>query len=403
MEAQQAHDAVRSSNRFDLIDVTAQDVISRVLTGVVSEEEGRAWIADLALQADIHTVQVDSLARMLDRQQRRDLAEKVEAILLDRICHPAANGYRFDAADGASLCGWLRNYARTIIRSERFRVRDRAHREQLVDPTITSPHTDDEDGSHTMLTIDQAHQSTTTIDDSSVYSGLAATETIGRLCYVRDENKRIHLAARALAAAEGLPMPLRPYSTDDRDTICRILAGDPHAAWQSLADFNALVSGRMNDDRKRDADDRLLGLWDDYTADDRETLIGKDQKFAHLLAQAACANFPYPGKKNRAAMNRIIIAQNRKASGSGWNTKARQLFDAFLAREAEYVHGHDNLATPADVAKRRRRSTMMADQWPVLAASISPSPLGITDEEIVDALRRAFEAIEFDLPDEAAA
>jgi hypothetical protein len=82
----------------------------------------------------------------------------------------------------------------------------------------------------------------------------------------------------------------------------------------------------------REVDDRLLGLWDDFTVEEAEALAEARPGFAHTLALGAVLLLPRP---SRDVLHDALQIVAMAAAGNGWEEHSEALVSAWIAKECE--------------------------------------------------------------------
>jgi len=111
-------------------------------------------------------------------------------------------------------------------------------------------------------------------------------------------------SAVALRVAYDIPDVIRPHYTQ-RHRITDLLNHDPYRAYTDAKQQLYVVTGSAADIGQRD--DRLMALWDDYTPEQLYRLLSSDHRVPGWIAQAGCADFLLPARKDHKALNGMAI------------------------------------------------------------------------------------------------
>jgi hypothetical protein len=401
----------------DRADIIIRDLAGAALRGEMPETEAR-WRIFAEIEATEIPEQVSRMAPNLDRQMREDLCENLRQLIQTKVLQQEDGGFdlRSVYAEGRSACGWARQFAKTATRSELRNIRNRTDRYLNVDPV--TPVQDDTVGHrsyidyafHTNMTEDQASNHDA-VEHSleTIYDQFNEAANGARKGRMNGLGRRGHIGAIALRAAYGLPELVRPEMLD-REYVRQELEADERLAQRAAAAMLSLVTA-YEDEAQQKIDDRLLALFDDFTAHQLQLLVDKPATVAHLLAVDAVSQYPRP---NRDAVEQAISLMvsvsgndvDRKSSRE-FRPSAKRLVDAWVASECEAVSAYNlkgRLATDGysddetrafreledEVFEEKRMETAL--DWPDLArwaTTLPGAPFGGSDREVSEWIRTA--------------
>lgn len=180
----------------------------------------------------------------------------------------------------------------------------------------------------------------------------------------RTQNKRgqdlTRVSARALLDQYGVPALIAPESGAEILALALALEESPALARVSLevcdglADLDAMTGSAT-------LDDALLSLWDDYTAQDRASLLDAPAKVTLFLVQASLT---LPEKPNRDIVRMAKMSVRGTSPARGWTGLSIRAMDSYIANtfalsSRDYVSVVDNGERLA-----------LAALWPALAQEV---------------------------------
>lgn len=368
-------------------DARIHAVIVELLSCQLTEKSARLRIFEEFLQIDI-AGQVAATHRNLSPQKRADLAEDLRWLLLNKTISRGPSGFDITKAAQSSPTGWARELLRSASPS---RLRKLAQREAEVSVDPTEP-VDGAPVSHADLTFHQAYvedepQSAVWTDEVS-----SLTEDYLETAKHQSEATKLRLAAEAFRAAYRLPEVIRPADWLDRMWVLWSVEADPMLAWTSAVAFRDLVSATMSHEQ-RSIDERLLSLWDDFSAEDIDRIAELDARVAHVLVAQALTPLDRPHRSVIAGAKSLMRMSS--ASTKPWISLCQRLLDGWLAVECQPTSRFDRTA---DLDKRHsltEKQVEDAELWPDAVAEVTAwpgKPFGSTMQEVSEWIRSAVES-----------
>lgn len=401
----------------DRADNNIRTIAAAALTKGMPETEARWMILHEIEEAGI----ADQVARNtagLDEQMRADLRDRLADLIQTKILLETDGGFdlRFVHNEGRSACGWARQLAKTAVRSELRPIFKRREEYLSVDPI--TPMNDDSEvyrgyadyKFHTSTTTDNASDHDTVEEAfknlTEQFNEVANGARKGRM---NGLGRRGHLGAIALRAAYDLPELVRPDMLD-REWIRQQLNNNEHLAQAAASAMLSLVTA-FEDEAQQQIDDRLLALFDDFTAQQLQLLVDKPATVAHLLAVDAVSQYPRPNRDavEQAASLMVAVSGNDidRKSAREFRPSAKRLVDAWVASECEAISAYNlksrlNTSGYSDDETREFRELEdevfeekrleIALTWPELAnwaTELDGAPFGSTDREVSEWIRTA--------------
>jgi hypothetical protein len=372
----------RNNSLTDQLDLHIREIAKRGLDNRISQTEARWAISEALIEADIPAY-VSRTAVNINTQQRADLAEKLQEVI-ERATHRETDGglsLEKIVNDGSSASAWARGLAKSAIKSSLREIRrDTTVRFVNIDPT---------DGNDVERTRGYAesmfHTASTGI---SADLDEMSQEDEDNLDVIFDEFTeaaaglrpagRLRLSAAALIKQYNVPELIRPADSFDREWVRLEVEEDETLALRSVMSMYRLVAEKQTPD-DRLIDERLMSLWDDYSAEDLAKFESYP-KVAHQLVLASVSPLPRPSRDIIAlALRTIRMADD----GDDWKTLTRQLLDSWLAIEVEATSAFDTKGTKDTERAEARLAAAFA--WPELARAMAArpgAPLGDSEQAI---------------------
>ncbi|KQO98742.1 hypothetical protein [Leifsonia sp. Leaf264] len=385
------------TNTYTPSEVRTRQIAQEAIDGQINEADARRQIAWLIVR---DTNVVTDVAHRSTRDERHRYLEKdLQAELFDLLLKKvdgddtpsSLNLQRI--ADGASAVGWARQLLTTAAKSE---IRNLAKRDSfalLTDPT--APNSED-----SMSNLEFAYHMTNSTSDADAVDEeyfetydqhLDANETEGFR-----ETRKLNWDAKHLRAVYRIDAPIVvPEDSFDRAWVLDQLKATPMLAFRSLHQWLAIVSGswKVTDQ----LDDRLLGLWDDFTIDQADDLAGLDAVVAHTIATAAITGLPKPSRPNVQAAVRIVAAA---VPGSAWRRNAKDLVNAWIAKECAFESDFNtkSAAVSSDAQEALIAAhEIIASTWAPVAKATTEwanQPLGRTEDDVRKFVLSVFQTVD---------
>ncbi|WP_159600033.1 hypothetical protein [Agromyces humi] len=289
-------------------------------------------------------------------------------------------------ADGASATGWARNLLRVAMPSK---IRDIIHND--VEYTFSTVADDEQADTSAMNVFDAAHLELSAEDAftedrfASSFEALAGHKNLRHTGQAKQN-------AHHLRAAYDITAPIVvPESEADREWVQAQLEEDEMLAYRSLTQWLAIVTSRGR--AANPIDDRLLGLWDDFTAEQAEDLAEYRPGFAHTVALAAVMLSPKP---SRDVVNQAVKIVTMASVNEDWESHANALVQSWVARECSPFSEFKSKSR-GDENEQLAQHKMAAAAWPELAKTAADwhkQPLGGTVDEVRDRIGRIFTSVD---------
>lgn len=388
---------------LDQIDSTARELAQQAQTGEIDEHDARAQIAGMLLTSGV----ARSVARQTSvtfSQQRVDLEENIQGLLVGRILDVESSFDLGTLAAGGSLCGWARKLAwRVAEKDSAVRARGMQWRTHLVDPqppARSGPYDGDlGDPYSTAYHAAVAFEGLSAEDQST--GGWVDGEEVA-WAIERAENltgfargpMRAHATAAALREVLRLPALCVPDTSSERAAILELVNADEALARRSLVQMAAMVCSEppsLPAPGEASVGELLLSLWDDFSADDLESLMVRPARAAHAIVVDALTPLPKPSREAVRSLTREV---RRASAAKDWVMTQDGLVVAFLATCTEAVSRFDDTNDAAAKARKESAARDAASRWPALAARVAGfpgAPLGSTVEQVNFTMRRLLE------------
>ncbi|WIE80891.1 hypothetical protein [Curtobacterium sp. MCSS17_016] len=370
----------------DVVDTRATAIANQVLTGAISERDGRWMIVTDILSTDV----VFTVARWrrfeATAQEREDLIPEFNELVQRKALQETEGGMDLvRIAKGTSACGWARNLLRNGgMQSELRDMRRITNRNATIDPTL------DLSGSEGGVSYaDMAfHTDSVTPDFDGAITGQAEAndemddlqEEFLSAAAGKRSGARLMLAAETMRKAFKLSAPIRPLDPFDREFVRNTVSEDENAAVESVLAMHALITS-VQTEEQRNIDPRMLALWDDYSVDELHRLSLMLPDAAQALVLAAVALKPRPSRDHLATALWVV---RHRHDAKGWMAFTKRLFESWVAIEVEAVSEFSSKApSNEDIAKR----LTAALAWPELVAAavaMDGQPLGKSEREVSD-------------------
>ncbi len=382
-----------------IIDARINTIASEALIGEIPETEARWMILKELFGSDVPRMvaQKNYVTLGLTRQEVQDLADRLQELLERKALDP--NFMKLDKLVTSKACGWAYNLCSTAARSEARNMRRPMRDMDSVDPLIAQETSASLSAGtstvrwHTRAELGYANATEGDVDLLERVTGPDIEELDAiEIEYVRGAagargHGRRFVQAEALRKMFKLPELVRPETSLDRAWVLDELTGDEGLALRSAVAMHALIDG-VQTLEQRNIDDRLLALWDDYTAGQLETLIGKPAQVAHTLALAASSLLSRP---SRDVLATALATIRMTSEGPNWRSFTRDLFDAWIAVECEETSDYDAKSSQEDKDRRHGERMVSAMNWPELAREatrLPKKPLGSTTREVATWMRQ---------------
>jgi hypothetical protein len=364
--------------------VRARDIAKEAIKGSIPEDEARLAIAGVIESANI-PAEVARETFGITSRNRMDLTSLLSDMLVGRAT--GTGGFRKDldldriASGDFDVMGWARQLLRTARPSKMRDLR-------LVDSRdiLTAPTNPLREGAYDAVNV-RYHEA----DALSVEQTIADTRFNHSLDALADakgmrQSGLNRKNAGQLRAAYQIDAPIVvPEAVADRDWVLSTLLADEDdtveelklkqlVAYSSLTAWIAVVTGQG---RRSNIDDRLLGLWDDFTVEQAEDLAEYRPAFAHTIALGAVTLIPKP---SRDVVNAATKLATMAAVGHGWEAHVSDLMQSWLAREcAPFSEFSSKPLAGETVSVEKARQD----------ADSAARAAGLSDEAIADAVSAA--------------
>lgn len=394
---------------LDQIDQTARDMAQQALSGELDEHDARSHLAAMLLRSDV----ARSVARSvtgLQTQQRLDLEENLLDQLVSRVLDAESTFSLEVLATGGSLCGWARKLAQKIAeRDPSVYLRGMAKRTTRVDPLApaarggftgpgTSGHHEPDEATlafHAAMAFEGLSTEDRVLADWTDEQELAsAIERAENLTGFARESMRDRATAAALREVLRLPALCVPDAPADRADILELVHADESLARRSLVQMASMVCAeppsRPTAGEAR-VGELLLSLWDDYSADDLESLMVRPAQAAHAIVVDALTPMAKPSREAVRALTRAV---RHSCDAKDWVMTQEGLVVAFLATCTEAVSKFDDTNDAEAKARKEAAARDAASRWPVLAARVAAfpgAPLGSSVEAVGCRMRELLE------------
>ena len=325
-------------------DIEAASLASSALADLLPERDARWRIAALLRGAGI----VEQVAGRLQlaHQERADLIDGLYD-LADAVVVGVGRPAKLDLArlaDGASFCGWARQFlsshqVRTTVMRRSWA---RSRREVQVtghddEPIIARPTDHDDDLG--------------CLDEETAEAAIACFD--GHARGLRSCG-RAHLTAHTLAAAFQLPRPRRAIDLEDHDYLLALVEEEPRAVHEALRCWRSAPGSEPSG---------LAVLFDDWTSADVCSLLELQPVVAQALALAALTPVPPPQTQH------VIELRRRLERSAGRRPEVKALTDAFTALVAETTTSEFDARRPMELKAADERAADR-DRFEALAHQI---------------------------------
>lgn len=202
------------------------------------------------------------------------------------------------------------------------------------------------------------------------------------------EFKRAEVRAQTLMDGLGLPSTVRPRKAD-RLCLYRMVSMDLSLCEKSARNMVNILNSKP---AIYDCDERLLALWDDYTAENLEALLIAGKPAVRAMVLKALADYQALSKRRR---NLFVHSVRKMGNRSArWTTLAESLVHVFIAEETHPLltgETDDELAVERSRERAFRRAIMAkSEQIYSEVAGFEDQPLGATQEDIRSTLYGLF-------------
>lgn len=363
----------------DSLDLAAKEVIQAHRDGYYDQTETRKVLCALMVSSKVVYFTVDRASGR--KHAVEELLDRTQVRLSAKILDETGKYYDLDKAMNGSPAGWLRKNVAYLC-TQYFRDIDRANvRFGALDNIGGGVGADDGTArTHpSLIAYDPDPLSDPVVDDmrqQQVDEFEEARQALRGQPYIR-------LVVQQAIDMLGVTRAVRPADFADREHVRVAVDKDPMLAYRALETFGAVVYGTDDTESviNREIDDRVLGLWDDFTFEQVERLIDADPGFARALAMDAVAPLPRPSQKAIAKMRGEMC---RKTSGVRWRSLAATLVDAWVSTEFSAVS--DYAVASVDARKTARQGHVIAiSKWDTVLNSVVSypgSPMGDTREKV---------------------
>lgn len=383
------------------LDTHIVNIAEAATRGALPERQARQAISGLLMTLHIP----DHVAKRepnLTNQERADLADKLTELIHVKATQETDGGLNltYIAENGSSGAGWARNLARVATKSKLRDHRAHYNKTVAVDPTLAS----DDPGAPLRYQDIAFHAAAAPAADAEI--GVVNTEAA--FTALRHDFTdtaagqrgagRLRVEAKALTDAYDVPMPIRPDTFADREWIrenvamvdvpqrdmtapideyharCEVVAKENEKraiiARESLRAWYGLVTSSETL-AQRAIDDRLIALWDDFTPEEAEVIMGRPAKIALVLVSAAITALPKP---NRSVISSAIQVTRMADDGAGWDALAEKLVASWIAMECNVVSDYDSRVTAEVKQQRFSERSELAEMWPQLVQAVITRP-----------------------------
>lgn len=387
---------------LDQIDDLARDLAQQALNGDLDEHDARAHLAGMLLQSNVAR-SVARSATGLATQQRVDLEENLLDELVGRVLDCTSSFDLRVLASGGSLCGWARKLGGAMVETNpAVRRRGMSGRTRVVDPQppVRSQQSDGHVGDpyttayHAAMAFEGLSTEERVLGDWTEEEVAWAVERATNLLGFARESMRDRATAAALREVLRLPALCVPDDQADRAGILELVHADLTLARRSLVQMASMVCAEPPSRPaagEAPVGELLLSLWDDYSADDLESLMVRPAQAAHAIVVDALTPLPKPSREAVRALTRSVRhASDRK----DWVGTQDGLVVAFLATCTEAVSKFDDTNDADAKARKEAAARDAASRWPVLAARVAAfpgAPLGESVEQVGCRMRELLE------------
>ena len=269
-------------------------------------------------------------------------------------------------ADGASFCGWLRSWGRTVAHQVEREVTATTSRsvipadklvslDALTDPTSGIPV-----DRLRNIAPPEANCDPDLVDSAAVRASLARRRGAGRM----------EVVCRVVRDALGqVPPLLRPEDPADTQMVRRLIVRCPRLARMSLDEF----CDRVDDDGPRGprvAPEAMVAMWDATTATDRQRLAAMPDHLLALLVEDAVRLAPRPRPAVRRTVRRALASAAQQAPGHLLD----ELAEAFWDEATEPVSDHRTDIAADERQRVREAADRNARRLPGLVAELVRVP-----------------------------
>ena len=379
----------------------ARDIVDRLNDGELDEKEARLKLAGVIEASNVPVAVAREVPGITDRH-RRDLASLLSEMMVGRVTGTGGFSQSLDLErirEGADINAWARQLLRSAVPSKMRDIRLIDSHEALVDPT-ESPSSDTasySDVAYAQASVFGADEASEAHHFTEQFNGMAPESRTLRKTGQTKRNARTLRQAYAITAP--LVVPEAPadrswligYLGEEREVDAEMRFAHVMETYASLNAWVAVVSGRGNP--RTDIDDRLMGLWDDFTLEEAEDLLELRPAVAHTIALAEAMLAPKP---SRDVVARAISATKMAAAGHDWDLHAKALVSAWVAHESAAVSEFNTKAiVDFDEAEAARvvLATTLPEQLSRTAAWHN-QPLGVKADDVDAFLRRLFNSLD---------
>ena len=366
----------------------AQALAIAAINGKISEDEARLAIAGV-IEADDIPASVAREQRGLTERMRLDLTSLLSDMMVGRMT--GTGGFKKDldlarVAAGQEVTAYARQMLRFAVRSKLRDLRAVDSHAALADPLEQGESSFD--GISAEYTNAGTLSAEETVDENRFNATLNSLQEIKGLRHVGQTKQD----ARHLREAYEITAPIVvPEDSSDREWLAAALEANEMLAYASLTSWLAIVTG---DGRVApNLDDRVLGMWDDFTADQAEDLAERRPGVAHKIALAAVLLMPKP---SRDVLKEAVKLATLAAPGHEWELHAASLVESWVARECS-PFSEFKTKSRGDEAQVAADRELAAAAWPELiarTAAFHRAPLGATEEVITRRIGRIFSSID---------
>ncbi|MFE6966754.1 hypothetical protein ACFVAJ_16720 [Agromyces sp. NPDC057679] len=325
----------------------------------------------------------------LHPRTRSKLADELKVVLHGKAVGESGMKASLDLsriAGGASAVGWARQLLRTAVNSKLRDILSADH--ELSYSTLNDEEAVADEGGTIFDQVKNELSAEESFDDNRF---AASFEALAGLKSLRHTGKTKQNAHHLRAAYEITAPIVTPEDEIDREWVQAQLEADETIAYRSLTQWLAIVTSQGR--QQNPIDDRLLGLWDDFTADQAEDLAEYRPGFAHTIALAAVMLSPKP---SRDIVNQAVKLVTMASGSEEWESHAPALVQAWVARECSPFSEFKS-KTRGDENEQLAQHKMAAAAWPELARAAAgwhKTPLGSTVDEVRDRIARVFSSVD---------
>lgn len=362
----------------------AQDLARAAIAKEIPEREARLAIAGLIEQAQV-PAHVAREQRDITERTRQELTSRLSDMLVGRATGTGGFSQSLNLemiAGGAEATAWARQLLRLGARSKLRNLRDADHRSPLVSPLHETEVTDA--ATYHFHTAAGSPSAADTLDEQYFTEQLEALEEGKNL----RSDGQMRLSARNLRTAYSITAPIVvPEAITDRDFVIAALKKDTMLAYASVNAWLALFDGVQST-----IDERILGLWDDFTVDQVEDLSENRPAFAHTLALAAVLYAPKPSRDD---LKQAIHIASMAAPGQAWEDNAAALVESWVARECA-PFSEFKAKSKGDEEEVLAARQAAAEAWPTIAEATAgwhKTPFGDSEDSVAEFVARIFRGI----------